>query len=72
MGLAPLVVEAIFETISELQRRGVTILLVEQNARMALSVARQAFVLEMGQVVLRGAGEELLQHPQVAESYLGV
>jgi len=69
LGLAPLVTAAIFETIGELAREGVTILLVEQNARQALALARRAYVLELGRIVLEGAG--LLDNERVREAYLG-
>jgi len=71
LGLAPLVVSAIFSTISELRDEGVTILLVEQNARQALQLADRAYVLETGSIVLQGPASELKDHPQVKEAYLG-
>ena len=69
LGLAPLVTAAIFATIGELSREGVTILLVEQNARQALQLAHRAYVLELGRIVLEGKG--LLDNERVREAYLG-
>jgi branched-chain amino acid transport system ATP-binding protein len=69
LGLAPLVNAAIFETIGELSKEGVTILLVEQNARQALQLAHRAYVLELGNIVLEGTG--LLDNERVREAYLG-
>ena len=69
LGLAPLVVSAIFSTISELRDEGVTILLVEQNARQALQLADRAYVLETGSIVLEGA--DLLADERVRAAYLG-
>ena len=71
MGLAPLLVEEIFRIIEEINKQGTSILLVEQNAAMALSVANRAYVLETGNVVLEGPAAELLENPQVKEAYLG-
>jgi branched-chain amino acid transport system ATP-binding protein len=71
MGLAPVVVETIFETIRKLNAQGITILLVEQNAAMALQVANRGYVLETGSVSLEGPGKELLTNEQVRKSYLG-
>jgi branched-chain amino acid transport system ATP-binding protein len=71
MGLAPLLVEDIFRVIRQLNEEGTTILLVEQNALMALSVASRGYVLETGSVVLAGTAEELRENPQVQEAYLG-
>ena len=71
LGLAPLLVKAIFETIEEINESGVTILLVEQNARAALKVAHRAYVLETGRVVLSGGAKELLQDERVRKAYLG-
>jgi branched-chain amino acid transport system ATP-binding protein len=71
MGLAPVVVETIFETIERLHREGITILLVEQNAAMALSVADRGYVLETGRIALSGSGKELLTNEQVRKTYLG-
>jgi branched-chain amino acid transport system ATP-binding protein len=71
MGLAPILVEEIFETIQEINQQGVTILLVEQNAHMALSVAHRGYVLETGVIQLEGTSQELRENPQVREAYLG-
>ncbi|MBE6968760.1 MAG: ABC transporter ATP-binding protein [Ruminococcaceae bacterium] len=71
MGLAPLLVEQIFEIIKELNKAGTTILLVEQNAQMALSVAHRAYVLETGRITLSGTGEELANSDEVKKAYLG-
>ena len=71
MGLAPILVGQIFDIIRELNRRGTTILLVEQNAQMALSVAHRGYVLETGKVVATGTGEELLTDEKVKKAYLG-
>jgi branched-chain amino acid transport system ATP-binding protein len=71
MGLAPILVEEIFSIIKEINEQGVAILLVEQNALMALSVANHGYVLETGRIVLEGTGQELLQNPQVMKAYLG-
>ena len=71
MGLAPILVEEIFSIIKEINSQGVAILLVEQNALMALSVANRGYVLETGRIVLEGSGQALLQDPQVMKAYLG-
>ena len=71
MGLAPIIVEQIFEIIQELHKSGTTILLVEQNAQMALSVADRAYVLETGKISLSGTGAELAASDQVRKAYLG-
>jgi branched-chain amino acid transport system ATP-binding protein len=71
MGLAPIVVERIFETIAEINRQGIAVLLVEQNAQMALAVANRGYVLESGEIVLADSGEALLGNPQVRKAYLG-
>lgn len=71
MGLAPVLVDQIFSTLKDINERGTTILLVEQNARRALQVSHSAYVLESGSVVLEGDSAELLQDPQVTEAYLG-
>ncbi len=71
LGLAPLVVQLIFDLIREINRKGVTILLVEQNANMALKTADIAYVLETGEIVMQGSGKELLENPTVREAYLG-
>jgi branched-chain amino acid transport system ATP-binding protein len=71
MGLAPLLVREIFRVIHRLNETGVTILLVEQNARLALEIAHRAYILETGRIVLAGAPQELRDHPQVRAAYLG-
>ncbi len=71
LGLAPLVCMRIFEVIRDLNRQGVTVLLVEQNAQMALKLARDGYVLETGRVILSGRAEALLADPRVKEAYLG-
>lgn len=71
MGLAPLLVEQIFSIIEELNAAGTTILLVEQNARMALSIAHRGYVLETGNIVTTGTGKELLTNDSVRKAYLG-
>ena len=71
MGLAPILVDQIFEIIENLNKAGTTILLVEQNAQMALSVADRAYVIETGRITLSGTGEELAQSDQVKKAYLG-
>ncbi len=71
LGLAPLLVHEIFEIIRRINADGKTVLLVEQNAYAALSVAHYAYILEVGRVVLEGSGRELLENPRVKEAYLG-
>lgn len=71
LGLAPLVVQGIFEIIKEINRQGVTILLIEQNANLALRAADYGYVLETGNVILAGTGEELLANEKVKAAYLG-
>lgn len=71
MGLAPILVEEIFEIIQGINQRGVSILLVEQNAQMALSIANRGYVLETGRIVLEGSAKELRENPQVKVAYLG-
>ena len=71
MGLAPILVEQIFEIIQRLHKAGTTILLVEQNAQMALSVAHRGYVLETGKIVTTGTGAELIQSPEIKKAYLG-
>ena len=71
MGLAPVLVEQIFDVIEEINQQGTSILLVEQNAQMALSIAHRAYVLETGKVVLKGKADEVMQNPIVIEAYLG-
>ena len=72
LGLAPIIVDLIFETIDEINAQGTTILLVEQNAQLALGMADRAYVLETGRIVLEGTGEELLENPAVRKAYLGI
>jgi branched-chain amino acid transport system ATP-binding protein len=72
MGLAPVLVDSIFDIIKDLHSKGTTILLVEQNARMALSVAKRGYVLETGRIVLEGSAEDLAANPQVQAAYLGI
>jgi branched-chain amino acid transport system ATP-binding protein len=71
MGLAPVLVEQIFETVGEVNRQGMTILLVEQNAAMALSIAHRGYVLETGRVVLEGTAAALTENTDVRRAYLG-
>ncbi len=71
LGLAPLIVQQIFEIIRQINKDGVTVLLIEQNANMALKVADYGYVLETGSIVLEGTGEELLLNESVREAYLG-
>ena len=71
LGLAPLVVKGIFEIIREINRQGVTVLLIEQNANMALKTADLAYVLETGEITLHGTGAELLTNEAVKRAYLG-
>ena len=71
MGLAPILVKEIFNIIEEINKSGTTVLLVEQNAKMALSIAHRAYVLETGKVVMSGTGEELAKSPDVHKAYLG-
>lgn len=71
LGLAPLVIKDIFYIIQDINRRGMTILLIEQNANMALKVADIAYVLETGKITLTGSGAELLENPEVKAAYLG-
>jgi len=72
MGLAPMLIQQIFEIITEINQQGTTILLVEQNAQQALSRAHRGYVLETGRIVRSGTGAELLHDPAVKEAYLGV
>ncbi len=71
MGLAPLLMLSMFEALKGINREGTTILLVEQNARLALKFAQRAYVIENGLLVLEGASEELLNNPEVKKAYLG-
>lgn len=72
MGLAPVLVELIFDTIQQINKQGVTILLVEQNAHMALSVAHRGYVLQTGEIVLSDTAENLKNDPTVQKAYLGI
>jgi branched-chain amino acid transport system ATP-binding protein len=72
MGLAPVLVDSIFETIVDLNKLGTTILLVEQNARMALQVANRGYVLETGTISLSGTAEQLRSDESVQKAYLGI
>ncbi len=71
MGLSPILVEQIFNIIRDINDQGTSILLVEQNAQMALSIADRGYVLETGRVTMEGLAQELLHDPQVIEAYLG-
>ena len=71
LGLAPLVVQQIFDIIREINNSGVTVLLIEQNANMALKTADIAYVIETGEIVLSGTGKQVLENPTVREAYLG-
>ncbi len=71
MGLAPLVIQQIFDIIVEINKAGTTVLLVEQNANVALAISHRAYVLETGEVVLSGSGQELLASDEVRKAYLG-
>ena len=71
MGLAPMVVKDIFDTIVEINKSGTTVLLVEQNANMALSIADRAYVLETGTIVIDGKADVLLKDDRIREAYLG-
>ncbi len=72
MGLSPILVEEIFRIIQEINKQGTTILLVEQNALMALSISHRAYVLETGRVVLSGNAKDVAENPQVKSAYLGI
>jgi branched-chain amino acid transport system ATP-binding protein len=72
MGLSPILVEEIFRIIVEINKQGTSILLVEQNAQMALSIASRAYVLETGRIVLSGSAREIADNPQVKAAYLGI
>lgn len=71
MGLAPLLMMDVFKVLTEINKQGTTILLVEQNARMALQFSQRGYVLESGNLVLEGDSKELLNDPQVKKAYLG-
>jgi branched-chain amino acid transport system ATP-binding protein len=72
MGLAPLLVEEVFNVIRTLKAQGITILLVEQNAFAALGIADRAYVLETGRIVLSGTGQDMIRNEQVRAAYLGM
>ena len=72
LGLAPLLVKQVFGTVREINAKGITVLLVEQNVFHSLSIADEAYVLENGRVVLEGDGKRILENPQVREAYLGI
>ena len=71
MGLAPIFIQEIFDIIQDIQKQGTTVLLIEQNANKALSIADRGYVLETGKVVLTGTGKELLASEEVRKAYLG-
>ena len=71
MGLSPLLVKEIFKIIRDINRQGVTVLLVEQNAKMALDIANRAYVLETGNISIEGNAADLLNDPRVKKAYLG-
>ena len=71
LGLAPMIVKRVFDTLAALKRQGVTMLLVEQNALRALRLADRAYVMDLGRIVMRGTGPELLRDEGVARTYLG-
>ncbi len=71
MGLSPLLVKEIFHIIKEVHKQGISVLLVEQNAKMALAIADRAYVLETGKITLSGTGRELLNNEKVKKAYLG-
>lgn len=71
LGLAPLVIKDIFRIIQEINKQGMTVLLIEQNANMALKIADIAYVLETGKITMTGTGQELLENPDIKEAYLG-
>ena len=71
MGLAPIFIREIFKIIQEIQKTGTTVLVIEQNAKMALSISNRAYVLETGSVVLSGTGQELLESDEIQKAYLG-
>ena len=72
MGLSPLLVKEIFHIIQEVHKQGITVLLVEQNAKMALSIADRAYVLETGRISMSGDAKELLNDEKVKKAYLGL
>jgi branched-chain amino acid transport system ATP-binding protein len=72
LGLAPLIVREVMQVVASLRQRGVSVLLVEQNARAALQVADRGYVLEMGSVALSGPADELARDPRIVQTYLGL
>ena len=71
MGLAPILVKEIFNIIKDINEKGTTVLLVEQNAKMALSIADRAYVMETGNIVMTGTGADLVNSPEIQKAYLG-
>jgi branched-chain amino acid transport system ATP-binding protein len=71
MGLAPILVEQVFKTIDEINERGVTIFLVEQNANLALAIADRGYVIQTGKIVMQNSAEALLANPNLSKAYLG-
>ena len=71
MGLAPLMVQKVFETVMAVSKEGVTILLIEQNAKLALEVSSRGYVMESGEITLQGKAKQLLSDPKVRAAYLG-
>ncbi len=71
LGLAPVVVNEVFRNIQRIKEAGITVILVEQNAKKSLSIADYAYVIENGRVVTSGTGREMLENPEVAAAYLG-
>ena len=71
LGLAPILVKSIFETVRAINEKGVTVLIVEQNARAALKLATRGYVMELGRVVMEDTAEHLLSNPSIQEAYLG-
>jgi len=72
MGLAPILVESVFDTITEINKTGTTILLVEQNATVALAIADRGYVLQTGEIVLKDSAENLRKNEMVQKAYLGI
>ena len=72
LGLAPILVKEIFDAIGHINKNGTTVLLVEQDVQISLSMSHRGYVLENGQIVMEGKGPELLQNPQIKEAYLGM
>jgi branched-chain amino acid transport system ATP-binding protein len=72
LGLAPIIVEEIFNLMIKVKSTGMTIMLIEQNAMMALNIADRGYVLQNGEIVLTGTGKELLDNPDVKKAYLGI